>query len=465
MAALDEPNSQRGLRMKLFPQDDDVVLYETGFEDDFLERKPISKQLSSLVERIEDPVVLALDDKWGSGKTFFLKRWVAAHTLENSGTATTIYFDAFESDYLTDPLVSIITAVSARFPEEQAETVKRWKTAATRLAKPALGIALSVATFGAKQHFDDIGDAIADAASGEAKDAMQSLWDVEKERRDAILDFRELLSELTQKSAAPIVIVVDELDRCRPDYAIAVLEVIKHFFSVQRVHFVLGVNGKALESSVQARYGAEIDAESYLRKFINVSFSLPRAIGHRGETSLLEKYATKLIHDMKLPQIPSDSCTSLLKCVSNSRDVSLRDVGKVFSRVALLPDTVHKESLTEGYIDILSALIVTSVIDPRLHAKLVSGNAQTDELREYLTATKEKTVESVDDAHNPAYDHETALWLATIIYCCGRDDIEVVEDLPPWTDSIGRRFGFFVDRRRKSIAPDIQKTLVEIFRI
>jgi tRNA A37 threonylcarbamoyladenosine biosynthesis protein TsaE len=57
--------------MKLFPQDNAVSLYETGFEDDVLERKAISKQLSELVERIEDPIVLALDDKWGSGKTFF----------------------------------------------------------------------------------------------------------------------------------------------------------------------------------------------------------------------------------------------------------------------------------------------------------------------------------------------------------------------------------------------------------
>ena len=57
--------------MKLFPQDNDVSLYETGFEVDVLERKLISKQLSDLVERIENPIVLALDDKWGSGKPTF----------------------------------------------------------------------------------------------------------------------------------------------------------------------------------------------------------------------------------------------------------------------------------------------------------------------------------------------------------------------------------------------------------
>lgn len=451
--------------MKLFPQDDDVVLYETGFEDDVLERKSISNQLSELVERIEDPVVLSLDDKWGSGKTFFLKRWVAAHTAENNGTATTIYFDAFENDYLTDPLVSIITAVSARLPREQAETVKKWKKVAVKLAKPALGIALSLATFGAKQHLDEIGDVIADAASGEAKDAAQDLWDIENDRKDAMRDFRNLLSELTRESGAPIVIVVDELDRCRPDYALTVLEVIKHFFSVPKVHFILGVNGKALENSVKARYGAEIDAESYLRKFINVSFSLPRVIGGRGEISVIARYASKLIADMELPQRVPERCVSLLKCVAFSRDVSLRDVGKVFSKVALVPDEVHEKNFMEGYIDILCALIVTSVLDPRLHAKLVSGDVQTTELRGYLTAPKQKTMERIDGDYNSSYDHEVTLWLATMIFCCGTEEIADVKDLPSWSEKIGERFDHFGVRDRRSLAPRIQKDWVDVFRI
>ena len=188
--------------MKLFPQDNNIELYKTGFEDDVLDRHSISKQLSELVERIEDPMVLALDDKWGSGKTFFLKRWVAAHTEENDGTAKTIYFDAFENDYLTDPLVSIITAVSARISDKQSETVKKWKTVASKLAKPAFGIALSMATFGAKQYLDEIGDAIADVANGKAQDAVRDLWDIETERKNSMLEFRKLLSDLTQDANA-----------------------------------------------------------------------------------------------------------------------------------------------------------------------------------------------------------------------------------------------------------------------
>lgn len=95
--------------MKLFPQDDEVDLYKTTFGDDILDRRQISRQLSNFINRIETPLVLALDDGWGSGKTFSLKRWVAAHTAENDGSGITVYFDAFANDHLSDPLISIIS--------------------------------------------------------------------------------------------------------------------------------------------------------------------------------------------------------------------------------------------------------------------------------------------------------------------------------------------------------------------
>lgn len=452
--------------MKLFPQDSEVVLYETEFKDDILERKSISKQLSDFVERIEDPVVLALDDTWGSGKTFFLKRWVAAHNGENQGYAVTVYFDAFENDYLSDPLVSIITAVSARIPDEQEATLKKWKMVAAKLAKPAFGIALSLATFGAKQNLEEIGDVIADATGKEVKDAAQDLWDAEKERKDAVHAFKELLIKLTQDAATPIVIVIDELDRCRPDYALSVLEVIKHFFSVPKVHFILGINGTALENSVKARYGANIDAESYLRKFINVSFSLPRAIGRQGEVKVISKYALKMIEDMDLPKEISERCVNLLGYVSISRKVSLRDIGKILSKVALLPNDVREERHFQGFIDILCALLVASVVDPKLHKKIALGDAPTSELRDFLTAPREVTIDDIEGERNLAYDHNITIWLTTILFCCGAEEISEIKDLPCWKNDIAKQFDYFGDvRDRKSIPASIQKNWVEVFRI
>ena len=228
--------------------------------------------------------------------------------------------------------------------------------------------------------------------------------------------FKELLVKLTEDEVSPIVIVINELDRCRPDYALSVLEVIKHFFAVPKVHFILGINGVALENSVKARYGAEMDAESYLRKFINVSFSLPRTIGSRGNETSIARYSAQLIADMKLPEKLSSRCASLVSYVAAQNEVSLRDVGKVFSQIALLPKVVFEKNWLGGWTDILCVLLVSSVVDPRLHKKLISSNASVDEIRGFLGASKAKTTERIQDDYNTLYDHNLTFWLVTILW-------------------------------------------------
>lgn len=453
--------------MKLFPQDNDVVTYETGFDDDLLERKKISKQLSELVEKVNSPTVIALDDKWGSGKSYFLKRWVAAHQSDNEGTATTVYFDAFENDYLSDPLVSLIASVSERIPIEQEETIRRWKDTAKKLAKPTLGVALSLATFGAKQYLDDMGDTIVEAVSSEAKDTVPDIWQIEKERQDAMQSFRELLVELTENTNAPIVIVIDELDRCRPDFALSVLEIIKHFFSVPKVHFVLGINGSALENSVRARYGADMDAESYLRKFINVSFSLPRFIGNNHDEAAIVSYATQMSSRMELPNRLANRCIELLKCVSKENYVSLRDVGKVLSKIALLPSTASETNWTDGYLDTICILLVSSVVCSKFHKDLISGNATADDMMSFIGATKLNTSERIGDESNQEYDHQVTVWLAVMLFPNHYEHLKAMDHISDFIkEGMGKYFDRFGGiREPKSFVSRIQRDLVDVFRM
>jgi hypothetical protein len=442
------------------------VLYETGFDGDFLGRKVLSEQLSELLERIETPLVIALDDEWGNGKTYFLKRWVGAHTKENSGIATTVYFDAFEHDYLSDPLVSIISAVSDRLPAKQKKIFEATKSLVFKLAKPAFGVALSALTFGAKQHLDDMGDAVVEALSSETKDFAEGLWTAEQERKDAVAAFKKLLSELTGEGRAPLVVVVDELDRCRPDYALSVLEIVKHFFSVPRVHFVLGVNGAALRSSVRSRYGADIDAERYLRKFINLSFALPRSAERSGRESVLDRYAIHLIQNMGVSQTIANRCVELIHIVEERREVTLRDIEKVFSKIALLPNPNAIEQKMVGWIDMLCVLIVSSVVDPVFHSKLLSGAVPIEELREFFNAPKTVTVEYLGEQTNRHYDRDRTYWLFSTIYCCGAHPPEQVSDGPSWAGEMGESFALHGrPRRPDAILRQIQATWVDLFRL
>ena len=135
--------------MRFLPSEENIREYESVFEKDLLGRRETGERLSSILERIEDPLVIALDGKWGTGKSYFLKHWVGSHTKQNDGKALTVYFDAFSHDYLSDPLIALVGALMLRTPKTEKSKIDRIKRVALKIAKPSARIGLSVATFGA----------------------------------------------------------------------------------------------------------------------------------------------------------------------------------------------------------------------------------------------------------------------------------------------------------------------------
>ncbi|MBD8650993.1 hypothetical protein IFT66_07865 [Rhizobium sp. CFBP 13726] len=231
------------------------------------------------MEKVDDPVVLAVEGAWGSGKSYFLKRWVGAHTIENGGRATTVYFDAFANDFIEDPLIGLTGSIGERLPSaKQRVSWKKARNVVVKVARPLLRIGAALATAGATELTGPAIDAAIEAGGKQAEEAVEAFWRREDGRRAAMQQFRDALAEIT-KDGSVLIIVVDELDRCRPDYALATLEVIKHFFAVERVHFVLGVNMHALEQIVRVRYGAGINAPDYIKRFISMSIQLPMFVG------------------------------------------------------------------------------------------------------------------------------------------------------------------------------------------
>lgn len=113
--------------MKLSIPEEDIVLYETGFDEtDFLNRKPFADKLSKLIDKFETPFVVALDGPWGSGKSFFLKRWVGHHQESHKDDTVVVYLDAFELDYLDEPMVALVSEISARFEIQSSSYKKFW---------------------------------------------------------------------------------------------------------------------------------------------------------------------------------------------------------------------------------------------------------------------------------------------------------------------------------------------------
>lgn len=374
--------------MKIFPPEPETKIYEQGFDaDDILDRAPFGRQLSDFVERVEQPLVIAIDGEWGCGKSFFLKRWVGAHTLQNEGTATTVYFDAFEHDFLDDPLTSILGVMSERFEgeEQPTGTLQKIKETAFKFAKPAFRIGIGLATAGGTEAVGAAMGGAIKAASEELQDSAENYWKKEEGKRAAMAAFKTSLAELTapeEEDGEPnkIIIVIDELDRCRPDYALQILEIMKHFFAVPHVHFVLGVNLTQLENSVHARYGSNMDARLYLQKFITLTMSLPK-IQENDHQSLVFKYFNTMAVQMGLDRIFIEAMLDCLKAYAPPSLLTLRGMQKILTEMALTNGNVQNDYHQPK--PLINGLIILKIDSPKLYKEFLNGTIDFKQIQEW----------------------------------------------------------------------------------
>lgn len=363
----------------LKPKEIKFDLYNEGFKDVCrLERSGEGEKLSNLVERIEEPMVVAVDASWGAGKTTFLKCWVGAHELENGGTAKTVFFDAFRDDFMDDPLVGLISAISDRFDPEDQQTklISKAKEAVSKFARPALRMGLAAATSSVSELAGPVVAAGLETGSKELAEASKTFWKRETNKRKAMESFREALENLA--SDQKLVIVVDELDRCRPDYALNLLEVIKHFFDVKNVHFVLGVNLKELANCVRARYGAEVQAERYLQKFITVRMPLIPPKARSASSQMQRRHFNQVAVDIGLTDSwKQRMIEEYLRFINHHAELSLRDVERIATLAMVTPDPIGN---TKTELHLYTGALVLQILAPRTLEKARQGQMTAKDL-------------------------------------------------------------------------------------
>jgi hypothetical protein len=243
---------------------------QNPFAEDVLDRKKYADVLTSVVDAYSHSgCVLALNGKWGTGKTTFVNMWKAQ--MDNQGYKT-IYFNAWESDYMEDPLVAlvselkVINASDTSFTKITANVGKILLTTVSSVFKTFLKSKAGVATEVVKDMLEA------------TKDVGLSCLDEYAESKATVKEFKRDLEEYIASSTEgkPVVFFIDELDRCRPDYAVKVLERVKHFFDIPDIVFVLSINKEQLGYAIQGFYGtSNLDSDDYLRRFIDIEYELP----------------------------------------------------------------------------------------------------------------------------------------------------------------------------------------------
>ncbi len=270
--------------LELEPTKENVL---STIKDDLIGRNESVWRFASFCNAQEGKCSIALDAKWGDGKTFFVKQTqVLLEAYNDSSTSLTdaerasvlktfnsfavsgepvieiephlcVYYDAWANDNDTDPILSLVYAIT------QAGICNYDIKKSMDFSEAAAGI---IDFFTGKNAKDLV-------ALLKNRDALLQIKE-QKEIYDLVSEF---LDELMNERGNRLIVFIDELDRCKPSYAVQLLERIKHYFVNDRITFVFSVNIDQLQHTIKRYYGNEFDACGYLDRFFDYRIGLPSA--------------------------------------------------------------------------------------------------------------------------------------------------------------------------------------------
>ena len=351
-----------------------VVDPNNPWMDDLLARQDIAQRLTNLISTQELPLTISLHGRWGTGKTFLLKRW--QKDLETQGFSA-IYFNAWEDDFCNDPFLAILGQLCDYFKETGLKEMAR---RAVEIAMPLIGenlLGMVKATTGITVKLDN------------QTQGSKGLLDAYLEQGSTKDNVRAHLVGLSRRVADdtgyPLVFIVDELDRCRPTFAIELLERVKHIFDVPNLVFVFGVNRDELSKSLSSVYG-DINTDVYLRRFFDFEFNLPETDSQAFTWHMMDKFqlAQAFERIMQGPVYMYDHYEHLTVFPSlwSALNLSLRDIDYSTRLLALLARNIPSGGLRHMFL--LPILITMKFKRPEFYHLLITGDFRTSEIMDYI---------------------------------------------------------------------------------
>ncbi len=392
--------------------EDIIIKEDKPFENCRLGREAYANILSEIVDSYRTGFVLAINGVWGIGKTTFVKMWM--QQLKNQGHRT-IYFNAWENDFVSEPMVGILgefrTLISSEFQERFDIILKKAAKFSNKVI-PTLIKSLVKKHIG--EDFVEIIEKGAEAATDLFEDEIKN-YEKKKHNLQTLKD--ELKSLVKEESGdKPLIFIVDELDRCRPDYAVEVLEKIKHFFSVEGIVFVLSIDKKQLGNSIRGYYGSEkIDADEYLRRFIDIEYSIPVPSIKNFCEYLYDYFAFGDFFDSwERKQYTSHDRELFLRTailLSTDGHLSLRQIEKLFAHTRIALKTFEQNNVFSP--DLLLLLVYIKYYNNELYEIIEKQELSIQELVDELCSNFTISLKCGDE-----YRQQNFVYiLADLIYC------------------------------------------------
>ena len=360
--------------------------YSFDTRDEF-RRKPIATKLIQLIDSELDTSPMLIDGVWGTGKTEFCLKLKELIDSKKENAYQTIYINAFNEDYIDDPLLTLLSAIIQAFDNESVDS-KDFKQTATKLLKTGSKVVLkATVSYLTKQSVDSLLEDAEDDTKKLITDGSEELLNKSVEKViDHLLEERAAIESsimalrIELQKHKNLIIIIDELDRCRPNYAIKMLEVVKHIFDTDGVQIIFVANMQMLEASICHIYGNNMNSEAYLEKFYKLKTTLP----HRNINGLTSyQYFNQLItnnnkqfSELEIIHTASSNAfqSAFLLKLFTVHQISLRQVEHIVRLIQFINEIDDQSLLHRDKYDSLRTgalfLLFISVLNPKLFEKI-----------------------------------------------------------------------------------------------
>ena len=362
----EDNNNEEPKKIRIAPEEIEID-DEEGFEGhDLFGYSQFGNTLANIFQKTLGLRTVLLDDEWGSGKTVFVKQWAG---LLRQRQAKVVYIDAFENDYQPDPFLMLVTEITAKIPANKRS--EHYISASAKTLEILATNATKAITAG-------IVDSTAIA------DAFEKQLNAAEEEKKSLENFRKELGA-TAQNFEQLVVIVDELDRCRPDFALRLLERVKHLFDVEGVSFLLVASSKTLIQMVRHAYGFKHkQAVRYLEKFLTLRTSLPKATKgvNLNRREIYAKYLANVTVGDDPYAVSQHNIYDALGRFAIHCDMDLRTIEKIyFSFIAVCAN----EKLNVGFRNFALALCFVKLASPEsFRSILATGTCDWTLLSETL---------------------------------------------------------------------------------
>lgn len=346
-------------------------------------------------EHLPAPRVLAVDAAWGTGKS-----WVASRLCERlqgpGATRPIAFIDAFRHDHHHEVFPVIAAAImqalkpragdKKKFLAATGSVMKIALPAATKMIGKAVANKLGADSEVMGELVAELKDALDEGAgkwTNAAVDALLKRYASTQETQDK---FIATLSSLTVELPTPFVVLIDELDRCRPSFALEVLEQIKHLFSAKNVVFVLFWNAASIHESIRHTYGTNTNASAYLSKFICLSIPLTADSATDRDDGRYSRFIAEAMNREGLSL--DDMANTFLGLFAEVFDATVRDVEKAIRYFALVPPQLISRHLS--IVDFAFVAMVRSVDEQEFKGLLARESETFKRLAGILSPYRDK---------------------------------------------------------------------------